>query len=139
MNGKRMTCSTLKRFSFFLLVSSILTLPVQVSAFCNTECVRPSTFDMSAATVNMMSKKSSSFPLHASSSSDEKNPFSKPSGSKGRILILGGSGFLGQAIARRAVLEGYSVSSISRRGKSPDSEENEVAIEYFKVRTSTFN
>lgn len=43
------------------------------------------------------------------------NVFTK--GSKGKILILGGSGFLGSAIVQRAVLEGYSVTSLSRRGR----------------------
>ena len=35
---------------------------------------------------------------------------------KGKILVLGGTGFLGQTICKRATLEGYSVVSLSRRG-----------------------
>ncbi len=44
------------------------------------------------------------------------NVFVKKEG-KGRILILGGSGFLGENIACRAIREGYAVTSISRRGR----------------------
>lgn len=40
-------------------------------------------------------------------------------GGKGRILVLGGSGFLGLTVSKRAILEGYSVTSLSRRGKPP--------------------
>jgi len=47
----------------------------------------------------------------------KKNPFAK--GDKGRILVLGGSGFLGGTVSKRAILEGYSVTSLSRRGKPP--------------------
>jgi len=38
---------------------------------------------------------------------------------KGKLLVLGGSGFLGQTICRRALLEGYRVTSLSRRGLPP--------------------
>ncbi|KAL3916596.1 MAG: hypothetical protein SGILL_005105 [Bacillariaceae sp.] len=44
---------------------------------------------------------------------------SSSSGSKGKLLVLGGTGFLGQTICRRAVLEGYQVTSVSRRGIPP--------------------
>jgi len=54
------------------------------------------------------------------------NVFEK--GDKGKILVLGGSGFLGGTVARRAILEGYSVTSISRRGK-PEEDANE-GIDY---------
>lgn len=47
----------------------------------------------------------------------EKNLFAKRK--RGKILILGGSGFLGRTVARRAVLEGYDVTSLSRRGAPP--------------------
>ena len=36
--------------------------------------------------------------------------------SKGKLLVLGGTGFLGQTICKRATLEGYSITSLSRRG-----------------------
>jgi hypothetical protein len=38
---------------------------------------------------------------------------------KGKLLVLGGTGFLGQTICKRATLEGYSVTSVSRRGRPP--------------------
>jgi hypothetical protein len=43
---------------------------------------------------------------------------SKPNKNK-RLLVLGGTGFLGGTICNRALLEGYSVTSLSRRGTPP--------------------
>jgi len=37
-------------------------------------------------------------------------------------LVLGGTGFLGQMVCQRALLEGYAVSSLSRRGLPPSSD-----------------
>lgn len=48
---------------------------------------------------------------------------SKDSTTKGKLLVLGGTGFLGQNICKRAVLEGYQVTSVSRRGLPPSSSE----------------
>eukprot|EP00531_Pseudo-nitzschia_arenysensis_P002298 CAMPEP_0116147668 /NCGR_PEP_ID=MMETSP0329-20121206/17886_1 /TAXON_ID=697910 /ORGANISM="Pseudo-nitzschia arenysensis, Strain B593" /LENGTH=307 /DNA_ID=CAMNT_0003643629 /DNA_START=66 /DNA_END=989 /DNA_ORIENTATION=+ len=45
---------------------------------------------------------------------------SATSKTKGKVLVLGGTGFLGQTICRRALLEGYQVTSLSRRGLPPD-------------------
>jgi nucleoside-diphosphate-sugar epimerase len=42
------------------------------------------------------------------------------SNKKGKLLVLGGTGFLGQTVCKRAVLEGYKVTSLSRRGLPPD-------------------
>merc|ERR1719215_2047106 len=36
---------------------------------------------------------------------------------KGKVLILGGSGFLGSEVAKRAVASQFSVTSLSRRGR----------------------
>lgn len=50
--------------------------------------------------------------------------------SKGKLLVLGGTGFVGQTVCKRASLEGYAVTSLSRRGlPSPD-------LSYFRSRTS---
>jgi len=38
---------------------------------------------------------------------------------RNRVLVLGGTGFLGQAVCKRAILEGYQVTSLSRRGLPP--------------------
>jgi len=52
-----------------------------------------------------------------STSSDKIDAFRRPS--KGKLLVLGGTGFLGNNICCRAILEGYSVTSLSRRGLTP--------------------
>jgi nucleoside-diphosphate-sugar epimerase len=40
------------------------------------------------------------------------------SSKKGKLLVLGGTGFLGQTVCKRAILEGYQVTSLSRRGRA---------------------
>ena len=44
---------------------------------------------------------------------------SSSSGTKGKILVLGGTGFIGSKICERALSSGYDVVSISRRGDPP--------------------
>lgn len=76
---------------------------------------------------------------------------------KGKLLVLGGtgkktnavpyglklysrnlhslyslSGFLGQTILKRAVVEGYQVTSVSRRGVLPDTPSTSTNIDYRK-------
>jgi nucleoside-diphosphate-sugar epimerase len=53
-------------------------------------------------------------------------------GKKGKLLVLGGTGFLGQTILKRAVLEGYSVTSVSRRGVLPNTPSTSTNIDYRK-------
>jgi hypothetical protein len=38
----------------------------------------------------------------------------------GRLLLLGGTGFVGTAVAERALAAGWAVTSISRRGRPAD-------------------
>ena len=42
------------------------------------------------------------------------------SSGKGRVLVLGGTGFVGQQICKEALDVGYDVTSVSRRGTPPD-------------------
>jgi len=67
--------------------------------------LRPVTDKISSRDVELMMAK------------DNANNSVFQKGNKGKILVLGGSGFLGGTIAQRAALEGYSVTSLSRRGK----------------------
>lgn len=58
------------------------------------------------------------------------------SSDKGKLLVLGGTGYLGQTVCQKAMLEGYSVVSVSRRGLppttagSPSPSSNSNKIEY---------
>jgi nucleoside-diphosphate-sugar epimerase len=52
----------------------------------------------------------------ASSSSPDAAP-------RGRLLLLGGSGFVGSAVAERALASGFSVTSLSRRGRPARSDD----------------
>lgn len=49
---------------------------------------------------------------------------------KGKLLVLGGTGFLGQTVCRRALLEGYTVTSLSRRGQPPSSSSDAKSSQY---------
>lgn len=64
-----------------------------------------------------------------SSSTDNNNN----NNNKGKLLILGGTGFLGQTVGRRAVLEGYAVTSLSRRGLPATSSEAASTLALEKV------
>jgi len=99
-----------KCWAFTMMLSLFVLLLVLPNEVCS----------WSTRTVVMMSSSSRSSSKSSSSSSNEessqtRNAFAK--NNKGKILVLGGSGYLGGNVARRAVLEGYSVTSLSRRGK----------------------
>lgn len=55
----------------------------------------------------------------SSSSSSSSSRTEKDKGNKGKLLVLGGTGFLGQTVCKRAIAEGYQVTSLSRRGLPP--------------------
>jgi nucleoside-diphosphate-sugar epimerase len=54
--------------------------------------------------------------------------------SQGKILVLGGTGFLGQAVCKRAIAQGFQVTSLSRRGLPPisgsDPEQSLLDVDY---------
>jgi len=114
--------------SFLLLTLVILpTSVVRVDAFSTP--IPNNNLIVSSRSSSSSSSSSSLEAMAAGSSEDggvredvveKKNPFAK--GGKGRILVLGGSGFLGGTVAKRAILEGYSVTSLSRRGEPPPAE-----------------
>ena len=58
-------------------------------------------------------------PAHASSGSDGPKPL-------GRVLVLGGTGFVGSRICLELLEAGYDVTSISRRGTPPISNDGDV-------------
>lgn len=51
----------------------------------------------------------------------DNNNDNKGTTKKGKLLVMGGTGFLGQAVCKRAALDGYQVTSLSRRGRPPAS------------------
>ena len=70
--------------------------------------------------------KSCSRPRHRAPLFVKNN--SSPSDSPGKILVLGGTGFLGQAVCKRALAEGFQVTSLSRRGLPPLSDEDATLL-----------
>eukprot|EP00555_Chaetoceros_dichaeta_P004722 CAMPEP_0198254166 /NCGR_PEP_ID=MMETSP1447-20131203/4528_1 /TAXON_ID=420782 /ORGANISM="Chaetoceros dichaeta, Strain CCMP1751" /LENGTH=358 /DNA_ID=CAMNT_0043940129 /DNA_START=142 /DNA_END=1218 /DNA_ORIENTATION=- len=113
-----------------LLLLTLVLLPtsiVRVDAFStpvpNTNLVVPSRSSSSSSSSSLASTAAGSSEdggVRDDVVIEKKNPFAK--GGKGRILVLGGSGFLGGTVAKRAILEGYSVTSLSRRGEPPPAE-----------------
>jgi len=63
--------------------------------------------------------------MSSSSSSSSSNTIAE-SRSKGKILVLGGNGYLGSNVVKRALLNDYSVTSLSRRGVKDDSDTNKL-------------
>jgi NAD dependent epimerase/dehydratase family len=66
-------------------------------------------------------RKSSSGRKSSSRSSSSSSDTTMESKKKGKLLVLGGTGFLGEHVCKKAVLEGYQVTSLSRRGLPPSS------------------
>lgn len=62
-------------------------------------------------------------PTRRFSSGGSSNDGNKGGNTKGRILVLGGTGFLGQQVCREAVRRGYRATSLSRRGLPPPSDD----------------
>mmetsp|Transcript_31680 Transcript_31680/g.48578 ORF Transcript_31680/g.48578 Transcript_31680/m.48578 type:complete len:309 (-) Transcript_31680:97-1023(-) len=87
-----------------LLVLLMLLLPSRITSFAqftSTKSTHPCT-------------------LHMSSMENER----------GKLMVLGGTGFLGQTVAKRALLEGYSVTCLSRRGSPPETSGSIAKIDY---------
>jgi nucleoside-diphosphate-sugar epimerase len=100
-------------FTTGMLINVVITAALVPRAFQTSSRA----FVISTITRLNSSSMSSSSSSQDTATSRSGAVYGKPIGSKGNILLLGGSGFLGSAIAKRALLEGYDVTSISRRGK----------------------
>lgn len=114
----------LTRLMLLQLVLTIIIFSYSCNAFVPT-VVLPPAITTNARTTNgaaliLITKMSSSNDNEDDTDTSTRNVFAKKGGARGRILILGGSGFLGESIASRAIREGYAVTSISRRGKPPE-------------------
>jgi hypothetical protein len=77
----------------------------------NTRCSYVRAFHLQAQSRHRSFRRISSSSSLPSSSADLTSK-----SDKGKLLILGGTGFVGQTLCKRASLEGYSVTSLSRRG-----------------------
>jgi nucleoside-diphosphate-sugar epimerase len=80
-----------------------------VALCCRSQRVPPS-FRRQHSTGSKLAAAAASSPSFDSASS---------SSNRGKLLVLGGTGFLGQAICHRAAGVGYEVTSLSRRGLPP--------------------
>lgn len=70
----------------------------------------------------------------AAAGSESPEVVSRP---KGKILVLGGTGFVGSEIVRQGVMKGYNITSLSRRGNLIEGDaqgSNELSgrVEYVK-------
>ena len=88
-----------------LALSFVLPLPT------NSRCPAPS--PVAPTHLSMVADSNAS----DQAASSKRDPFRRPD--RGKLLVLGGTGFLGNSVAARAVLDGYSVTSLSRRGLPP--------------------
>lgn len=50
-----------------------------------------------------------------------------------RLLVIGGNGFVGQEVCKRAVQNGFEVTSLSRRGQCPDPKDEFLSQVYWKA------
>jgi nucleoside-diphosphate-sugar epimerase len=98
--------------SLFLMSILAVQMPRLATAFSIPAIKRVSSRSLQQQQHRELTRCFSSTQSEMSSSSQKKG--------KGKLLVLGGTGFLGQTICKRAVLEGYTVTSLSRRGLPPD-------------------
>jgi len=80
-------------------------------------------------TVRTVGSRSTTTYTFSSSSSTSSESSSK----KGKILVLGGTGYLGMTVCQKAVLEGYSVVSLSRRGLPPADKKLDTNVDPSKI------
>lgn len=110
-----MTLRLLLRADVSLFIMSILAVQMPQ---CSTAFFVPAVKRVASGSLRQrlgLTRCFSSTPSPSESSSSATTPSQK----KGKLLVLGGTGFLGQTICKRAVLEGYTVTSLSRRGLPP--------------------
>jgi len=117
----------LRLFTMTSLAVLVALMPSTIRGFSSTpSSYRSYTSYITRPSVFSSHRRNTSLLMSTESETSEdgsiKNPFVK--GNKGKILVLGGSGFLGNTVARRAILEGYSVTSLSRRGRPSETSSN---------------
>jgi nucleoside-diphosphate-sugar epimerase len=69
----------------------------------------------------------------AASAAERGDPVAPSGDARPRVLVLGGSGFVGSAITERALARGYAVTSVSRRGAPPDASEGALRAVDWRV------
>lgn len=120
----------------FVLVAGMILNVIVTAAFAPRNFpTSHRAFSKSKVILSRIMSSTSSYGSNAINVSNGAAVYGKPKESKGNILLLGGSGFLGSAIAKRALLEGYEVTSISRRGKQnqqSDGDDILVKVKYIQ-------
>ena len=98
-------------------VGSLLSSLMLMMALCLVPS-RSSAFQIarSPRSARWIIKQTQAVALSSTATSDSGSSSGSSIKKKGKVLVLGGTGYLGQTICQKAVLEGYSVVSLSRRG-----------------------
>jgi hypothetical protein len=132
-----MMCCSLSRTLAFVGSARYITATALLSS--STKRTLAFAFNSNAPGQRQSNKHTKLVPIDSSCSSCSSQLFSTASGreiqaygksktTKGKVLVLGGTGFLGSEIVKRAVLEGYGVTSISRGGNVIMNDKNEKIV-----------
>jgi hypothetical protein len=107
-----------------IVVSSVMCVPVRSYSFVSSTVGRrrPPLFTRSgrypSGTTRLYADRTPSNDLLQQQQQQQQQ---REETSRGRLLVLGGTGYLGQVVCEKAVRAGYSVVTLSRRGLPPPS------------------
>ena len=114
-HGNVITKATVTTIATTLLIIMIFVLGVTTRTTAYSPLLQLRTITKRGA-FGMLRSTSSSMSSTKVTEMSTTTTSKQTNGTKGRLLVLGGTGYLGQEVCKKAIEQGYSVVTLSRRG-----------------------